>query len=70
MVVTMLSTRDTAKITQVNKKTPAGQTVSIDKPNIATNYTKYMTGFDRADHYAASYCFLRKSLKWWRKMFF
>ena len=27
-----------------------------------------MAGVDRADHYASTYCFLRKSLKWWRKM--
>lgn len=29
-----------------------------------------MGGVDRADQYPSSYCFLRKSLKWWRKMFF
>ena len=29
-----------------------------------------MRTVDRTDQYAATYCFLRKSLKWWRKLFF
>ncbi|KAG8250277.1 hypothetical protein J6590_108582 [Homalodisca vitripennis] len=29
-----------------------------------------MGGLDQADHYIASYKFSRKSLKWWRKLFF
>ena len=29
-----------------------------------------MGGVDRADQLASTYCFLRKSLKWWRKLFF
>lgn len=69
-VVTMLSTSDTAKIAQVNRKIRSGGEISIDKPDIALNYTKSIGGVDRADHYAMSYSFLRKSLKWWRKLFF
>ena len=38
--------------------------------NIILNYIKYVGGVDRADQYASTYCFLRKSLKWWRKLFF
>ena len=29
-----------------------------------------MGGVDKADHYCRSYAFLRKTVKWWRKMFF
>jgi hypothetical protein len=29
-----------------------------------------MGGEDRADHYCSSYGFLKKSLKWWRKLYF
>ena len=29
-----------------------------------------MGGVDLADQYTATYCFLRKTLKWWRKLFF
>ncbi|TBU10732.1 transposase IS4, partial [Hamiltosporidium tvaerminnensis] len=42
----------------------------IHIPHIIVNYNKYMGGVDRASSYATFYCFLRKSLKWWRKLFF
>jgi hypothetical protein len=29
-----------------------------------------MGGVDRSDHFCATYAFIRKSLKWWRKLFF
>ena len=29
-----------------------------------------MGGVDVADQYTSSYCFIRKTLKWWRKLFF
>lgn len=35
-----------------------------------TNYTQFMGGVDLADQYCSTYCFLKKSLKWWRKLFF
>ena len=47
----------------------SGVEIMIKKPNIILNYIKYMGGVDRADQYASTYCFLRKSLKWWRKLF-
>ena len=34
------------------------------------NYNKFMGKVDRADQFGSMYCFLRKSLKWWRKVFF
>lgn len=37
---------------------------------MVSEYTANMGGVDRADQYASTYCFLRKSLKWWRKLFF
>ncbi|KAI4478432.1 hypothetical protein M0802_014543 [Mischocyttarus mexicanus] len=47
-----------------------GVAVTVKKPNVIINYIKHMGGVDRADQLAATYCFLRKSLKWWRKLFF
>lgn len=35
-----------------------------------TNYTQFMGGVDLADQYCSTYCFMKKSLKWWRKLFF
>ena len=31
--------------------------------------TTNMGGVNYADQYASTYCFMRKSLKWWRKLF-
>ncbi|GLV37566.1 hypothetical protein CBL_20378 [Carabus blaptoides fortunei] len=42
----------------------------IRKPVTISYYTKNMEAVDRADHYISSYGFTRKSLNWWRKMFF
>lgn len=67
--VLMLSTfynADTHTIQRTNKK----QTVDVAKPVMISEYTKYMGAVDRADHYCASYGFSRKSLKWWRKLFY
>lgn len=47
-----------------------GIEVTVKKSNVVINYIKYMGGVDRADQLASTYCFLRKSLKWWRKLFF
>lgn len=42
----------------------------VNKPVMIREYTKYMGGVDRADHYISSYGFVQKSLKWWRKVYF
>ena len=40
----------------------------VKKPIVIVNYNEYMGGVDVAD--TSSYCFIRKTLKWWRKLFF
>ena len=47
-----------------------GNSTTIPKPVVISQCTKYMNGVDKADHYSGSYAFLRKTAKWWRKMFF
>ena len=34
------------------------------------DYTEHMEAVDRSHHYCTSYSFTRKTLKWWRKLFF
>ncbi|XP_017791899.1 PREDICTED: LOW QUALITY PROTEIN: piggyBac transposable element-derived protein 4-like [Habropoda laboriosa] len=72
--VTLLSTYNEAGLISeydtIDRRVRGGELVSIQKPKIVIDYTKNMRGVDRADQYAATYCFLRKSLKWWRKLFF
>ena len=40
------------------------------KPVVICDYNKHMGGVDVSDQYISSYSFIRKSKKWWRKMFF
>ena len=54
---------------KVSRKT-AATTEKFLKPKVIVEYTKNMGGVETSDHYCASYLFLRKSVKWWRKMFF
>ncbi|KAL6417866.1 hypothetical protein ACFW04_012481 [Cataglyphis niger] len=69
-VVTCLTTAGDIGMTTVKRITRGGVDIMVKKPNIILNYIKNMGGVDQADQYASTYCFLRKSLKWWRKLFF
>lgn len=42
----------------------------ILKPDVVINYTKHMGAVDRSDHFISSYQFMRRTRKWYRKMFF
>lgn len=68
--VTLLSTWDTSATKQINRRMRGGGFLQLEKPVAVINYNNYMGGVDRADQYTASYCFMRKSNKWWRKLFF
>ena len=40
------------------------------KPVVVDRYNHFMNGVDRADQYTVYYSFIRRSVKWWRKVFF
>ena len=40
------------------------------KPLVVDSYNKSMNGVDRADQYTVYYSFVRRSVQWWRKVFF
>ena len=42
----------------------------IRKPNVVTNYNKYMGGVDRSDQMISYTNNVVKSFKWWKKGFF
>jgi hypothetical protein len=44
----------------------------VEKPSVIANYMTNIGGVDTADQYFATYYmyFLRRTLKWWRKLFF
>ena len=62
------STYHAASTQTVQQRTKSGPQ-DIQKPTVIVIYTNKMGAVDRADHYCASYGFMRKSQKWWRKMF-
>lgn len=68
--VHMLSTLHNPSTDLVTRKVAKGEVEEFQKPRAIIDYTQHMGAVDRADHYCASYSFTRKSLKWWRKMFF
>lgn len=68
-VVTILSTWHNPDTREVSRKT-AKEVEVFQKPVAVIDYTSKMGGVDRADHYCSSYGFLKKSLKWWRKLYF
>lgn len=69
-VVTTLTSWDISGTQPIYRKVRGGNLQVVNKSNVVVNYVKFMGGVDRADSYSASYCFLRKSLKWRRKLFF
>jgi len=40
------------------------------KPSAMLDYNKYKTGVDRSDQMLSYYSFERKTIKWWKKLFF
>jgi hypothetical protein len=66
-IVTMISIISTSKMT---KNYYDGSTKTLQKLEVIATYNKYMDGVEKADQLASSYCFLRKLVKWWRKILF
>ena len=66
--VTVLSTIHDANELLKTKKDSHGN--RIPKPEIVYEYTNNMSGVDLSDQYMAFHMSLRKSMKWWRKLFF
>ena len=60
----MLSTASNSVVSSVHKVGRGGADFVYEKPEVVLNYTKSMGAVDRADQYASTYCFMRKSLKW------
>lgn len=69
-VVSMMSNWCDADMTTVKRFQRGGVEIAVKKPNVILKYIGFMGGVDRADQYTSTYCFMRKSLKWWRKLFF
>ena len=62
-VVTMLSSVFNAGCEGEKPILGNGDSTTIPKLVVISQYTKYMGGVDKADHYCESYVFLRKNCK-------
>lgn len=67
LMLTTLYDTSTEEVRQIRK---GGLLEAVQKPTVECRYNEYMGGVDLADHYIASYGLTRKSIKWWRKVFF
>ena len=68
--VLMLSTWHNADVKTISRVIRGGQQEDVEKPLVICDYTEHMKAVDHSDHYCTSYLFTRKTLKWWRKLFF
>lgn len=68
--VLMLSTIYDNETEIVKRIVKGGKEEIVIKPSMICRYNDYMGGVDLADHYIATYSFSRKSIRWWRKVFF
>lgn len=68
--VLMISTLYDDSTENVVRTTKGGTQETIKKPSIICRYNENMGGVDLTDHYISSYAFTRKTVKWWRKVFF
>ncbi|UYV70445.1 PGBD5 [Cordylochernes scorpioides] len=66
--VFMLSTVHEGKMMPVKPKTPTRE--ELFKPDAVIDYNKGKVGVDRSNQMMAYYSFSRKTLKWWKKIFF
>ena len=63
----MLSSQSSAAMTAVRTRWNQEE---VEKPVVVDRYNHSMNGVDRADQNSVYYPFIRKTRKWWRKLFF
>ena len=66
--VVMLSTECSAQMVTVSSRHSG--VAAQEKPAAVHTYNQNMNGVDISDQYTATYPFTRKTIKWWRKVFF
>ena len=66
-LVNMISTLHTAEVVETTNRRTG---VAKKKPRCVIDYNSHMHGVDTADQYLAYYPFIRKTVKWPKKVFF
>lgn len=67
--VYVLSTLHRDEVEEVPRQGPGGVTETISKPRIITDYNEFMSGVDIADQYMVYCACGRKSMKWYKRVF-
>ena len=67
--VLVLSTKHTPAMQDVLVRVPGGR-VAKSKPMAVQEYNDYMSGVDKSDQLLQYYSMNRKTVKWWKKLFF
>lgn len=68
--VLVLSNCHDVNVSSVQRKMKDGTKSTFDCPEAIVFYNKYMGGVDHADQMVSLYDLDRKSMKWWRKVFY
>ena len=67
--VYVLSTLMRCETEDVERHTSGGEMETVTKPMIVTDYNRHMSGVDLADQYMVYYAVGRKSIKWYKRIF-
>ncbi|KAI5636944.1 transposase IS4 domain-containing protein [Phthorimaea operculella] len=68
--VLMLTTKHAATWSEVTSKVKGAGVVMRQKPDCILDYNRNKIGVDLNDQYVSYYALERKTMKWWKKMFF
>ena len=71
-LVTVLTTIHDDSVVEVERRSrhAPGGTERIEKPQAVAEYNHYTGGVDTADQLLSYYGFSRRTVKWWRRVFF
>lgn len=61
---------DPEYMTQVDRKNKKGEKVVFKCPRAIADYNAYLGGVDHFDHIQSTYSIIKKSRKWWMKLFY
>jgi hypothetical protein len=68
--ITILQTNSSGDATSVSRRQKDGSSKDVPCPESIKLYNQFMNGVDHADQLRATYNTARKTLKWWKYLFF
>lgn len=68
-LLTTVHDSSSVNVSRRSRSAPGGSE-EVSKPHAIDQYNKYMGGVDKLDQLVSYYSFSRRSVKWWKKVFF